>query len=507
MEPQQLKDLLKPGAFPHATSDVQLLETHISWVLLAGEFAYKIKKPIQNSFLDYTTLAARTRYCEAELRLNARFAPELYLDVVPITSDDGVLRIAGSGRLLRWRFRMRRFSADALMSERLAHGLVTTQDVRSLAAHIAHFHLQAEQASPDSRFGSPAEIYQEALDNCRELCAVRLAFDSGDDLENIVSEIEQWTIEYFANHQRLFELRRQAGHVRECHGDLHLGNVVWWHGRYVPFDGIEFNDEFRWIDTLSDSAFTAMDLAALGFTGLSHSFFGATLETTGEYSAIQVFKWYMVFRAMVRAKVAALRAKQLGETEAGYFTSLQDLRRHLDLARQFCSQKPAQPKLWITHGVSGSGKTTGSERVVQQHGAIRVRADCERKRLGVSEADLYSAATTDRTYEQLAQIAEQLLRSGAHVIVDATFLKKSQRTRFRELARRQNVALSILHFEANPQPCASVSNNAPDKGSTFPMPTRLFSSGNSSHKSHSMTKSDSYAIIPVKCWLSLGGVR
>ena len=449
MDAQQLQQLMVPQAFSHSAEDLQLIETHISWVILAGDFAYKIKKPIRNNFLDYTALASRHGYCEAELRLNQRFAAELYLEVVPVVDNNGWLTIGGDGEAVEWALRMRRFPAEALMSQRLACGLVSTQDVRSLAAKVAMFHQAAAQSDSRTSFGSSSEIFKEATENCRDLVQlnrqVALSASDGD----LLTKIEQWTCDCFAADCELFEQRKRQGHIRECHGDLHLGNIVWWQNEFIPFDGIEFSEEFRWIDTLSDAAFTAMDLAACGRLDLSRSFLNAYLERSGDYSAVQIVRWYLVFRAMVRAKVAGLRASQLDVTGSEYAIRLDDVQQHLRLAWQFASSRQRQPKLWITHGVSGSGKTTGSEQIVQQHGAYRVRADVERKRIDPGVADWYSTEMTEKTYGRLALLAEQLLRSGESVVVDATFLKKSQRSMFRQLAQHLNTPFAILHFEAD----------------------------------------------------------
>ena len=449
MDAQQLQQLLEPQVFPHSAEDLRLIETHVSWVILAGDFAYKIKKPIRNSFLDYTSLESRHAYCEAELRLNQRFAPELYIDVVAISNEKGGLAIEGRGEVVEWAVRMRRFPADALMNQRLTHGLVSTQDVRTLAAKVSTFHQAAAWCDPLSPFGSPAEIFKEADENFRDIVQLNIQSALGAHACEHFINIQQWTNHTFATNRPLFEQRKQQGHVRECHGDLHLGNIVWWAGAYVPFDGIEFSEEFRWIDSLSDAAFAAMDLAATGRVDLSRSFLNGYLESSGDYGAVPVVRWYLVFRAMVRAKVAALRASQLVATSSEVATTLEDIRHYLLLAWQLASSQPTQPKLWITHGVSGSGKTTGSEQIVQQQGAFRVRADVERKRIDPTNVDLYSREMTDKTYRRLAQLAEQLLRAGESVVVDATFLRKSQRTMFWQLAQQLSVPFAILHFEAD----------------------------------------------------------
>jgi aminoglycoside phosphotransferase family enzyme/predicted kinase len=453
-----VESLQLADAYPHeVNSEIQLIETHISRVFLAGDFAYKIKKPIQNSFLDYSTLENRKRFCEEELRLNQRFAKELYLDVVAITSSNGRARIGGSGEPIEYAVQMRRFAADALLSHRVAHNLVHVNDVRSLAASIADFHAQAAIADPLSRFGTPDLIYAEAIENCRDIAKSKIT----RTLE-IVELLEHWMGRYFSEHQKQFELRKQNGHVRECHGDLHLGNVALWSGKLLPFDGIEFCEDFRWIDTLSDAAFTAMDLAASGRMDFCHSFVNAYFESTGDYPAVGLLQWYLVYRAMVRAKVAAMRSTQISPTTPEHATAENDLDAMLDLANRFTHWHSSKPQLWITYGLSGSGKTTGSEHVLQRHGAIRIRADIERKRLAglhplnrVSDCDeavarLYSSEMTTATYHRLAELAEQLLRCNVYAVVDATCLLKWQREIFRNLAHRLQIPYRILAFHADP---------------------------------------------------------
>jgi aminoglycoside phosphotransferase family enzyme/predicted kinase len=453
-----VESLLRTDAYPHeVNSEILLIETHISWVFLVGDFAYKIKKPIQNSFLDYTKLALRKHFCEEELRLNRRFAKEIYLDVVPITSSNSQARIGGSGEPIDYAVRMKRFAADALLSHRVSHNLIHVNDVRSLAASVAEFHAHAATADPSSRFGTPDLIYAEAIENCRDIVKSRIV----RTLE-MVELLEHWTVRFFSEHQSQFQLRKQDGHVRECHGDLHLGNVALWNEKLLPFDGVEFCDDFRWIDTLSDAAFTAMDFAAYGRMDFCHSFVNAYFESTGDYSAVGLLQWYLVYRALVRAKVAALRSTQTSPTTPEHTSAERDLDAMLDLANRFTHWHSSKPQLWITYGLSGSGKTTGSEQVLQRHGTIRIRADIERKRLAgmqpldrVADCDedaagLYSNEMTTATYHRLAELAEQLLRCSVNVIVDATCLLKWQREVFRGIAHRLHVPFRILAFHADP---------------------------------------------------------
>jgi predicted kinase len=321
---------------------------------------------------------------------------------------------------------------------------------------VAELHAQAATAEPSSRFGAPNLVYAEAIENFRDIAELQIAGSS-----EIVELLEHWTIQWFRTHQHQFERRKLDGHIRECHGDLHLGNVVLWNEKLLPFDGVEFCDDFRWIDTLSDAAFTAMDLAAYGRMDFCHSFANAYFESTGDYSAVGLLQWYLVYRAMVRAKVAALRCSQISPMTADHVAVERDLASMLDLASLFTRWQSTKPHLWITYGLSGSGKTTGSEQLLQRHAAIRIRADVERKRLAglqphdrvanceEAAAKLYSIDMTTATYHRMAELAEQLLRSQFNVIIDATFLLKWQREIFKDLANRLQVPFRILAFHAD----------------------------------------------------------
>jgi len=454
-----LESLRLADAYPHhVETAIEVIETHISWVFLAGDFAYKIKKPIKNGFLDYTSLELRKRFCQAELRLNQRFAKDLYLGVVAIVNDHGQLRIDGSGEPIEYAVKMKRFPADALLSHRLDHGLVTLHDVRQLASRIADFHKFAAKAETSTRFGSPELVYQETLDNLQEIAKSKI-----DRLSDMLASLRHWTETQYTSHQENFMSRKLGGHIRECHGDLHLSNIVQWQNNLIPFDGIEFCDEFRWIDTLSDAAFTAMDFAARGRIDFCHSFCNAYFEATGDYEAIPVLNWYLVYRAMVRAKVASLRFAQTESNSLDHAKAEADVETLVTLAKQLSDTSNVQPCLWITSGVSGSGKTTGSEQIVQQNGAIRIRADVERKRLaGLKPVDrlshnnegmrmLYSDEMNSRTYLRLAELAEHVIQAGTSVIVDAIFLVKLQRTVFADLAHRLQVPFHILAFRADPE--------------------------------------------------------
>ena len=256
-DPQAFADALRHAdAYPScpAAGPIVLHETHVSWVFLAGEYAYKVKKPITTGFLDYGTLAKREACCHLEVRLNRRYAPDLYLGVVPITSDHGTIQVEGSGDPIEYAVKMLRFPEDALLSQRLETGKIANEEVFQLAATIADFHQQATRSDPEQPWGSPSIILKEALDNFHDL---RSAFAShrpdAPSLERL-GELQTWTEQAYQRLQSALVQRREHGFIRECHGDLHLANVIRWRGRWTPFDGIEFNEEFRWID-VGDGSF------------------------------------------------------------------------------------------------------------------------------------------------------------------------------------------------------------------------------------------------------------
>ncbi|HXU92474.1 MAG TPA: AAA family ATPase [Gallionella sp.] len=438
--------LLDSRRYPEPARHVRLIETHISWVLLAGHYAYKIKKPVDLDFLDFSTLALRRRYCEEEFRLNRRLAPQLYLGVVPIggTPDDPKFGVESA---IEYAVKMRRFPATCLMDRQLARGKVSPSHIDMLAAVVARFHV-ALPASTDVSFGSFEEIRAEAMQNFEQL-------PDGKD----VAELKAATEAELAACAETLERRRAEGRVRECHGDLHLGNIALIEGKPVPFDGIEFSPTLRWIDVMDEIAFPVMDLLHRGCPDYAWRLLNAYLEATGDYGGMAVLRFYLAYRATVRAKVDAIRAAQPGLKPPAADELLRVSQSYLDLARN-CLAKP-KPALIITHGLPGSGKTFISQTALEHYGAIRIRSDVERKRLyGLGALDssrsrfgegLYSKEATHRTYARLYDLTLELLGWGFPVIVDAAFLRHGERARFRELARQMNVPFAIAAMPADLQ--------------------------------------------------------
>ncbi|MCU0719570.1 MAG: AAA family ATPase [Pirellula sp.] len=447
------ESLLNSSVYPHSAAEpIELIETHISWVFLAGHFAYKLKKPIVNDFLDYSTLEKRHSACVHELNLGKRFAPELYIDVVPITIEEGTCRVDGDANPIDFAVRMRRFSSESLLSRRLESGAVSEPEMEQLGKSIARFHRVATAATREQS-GGLESICNRALENFESLKRSTLLLNTTSLLQ-----IEQWTITQWPTLRERFLVREQLGWIRECHGDMHCNNVVYFRDHWTLFDGIEFNDELSCIDTMSDIAFLVMDLIERKKNGLAWFILNAYLEESGDYHGLSVLKWYLVYRAMVRAKVATIRAEQIPESDPQRNTELESAIDYLNLAMEFTSNR--QPQLWITHGFSGSGKTHGSRWAIRELGMIRLRSDVERKRLfhlshseigshvtPQERQELYSVSATEATYRSLWSLSRELLLGGFSVLVDATFLRQAERKRFSDLAKSLEIPFRILDFQ------------------------------------------------------------
>jgi len=447
--------LRAPARYPHSVERVELLETHISWVLLTGRYAYKLKKPLALGFLDFSTLDARRRACEDELRLNRRTAPELYLEVVPVTGTEGDPRIGGAGPAIDYAVKMREFPQRALLDRAAARGELTLAQMDELAATIAEFHARADRAGPQSAFGTEPAVIDPARQNFAQLQPLVADPES----EGTLRRLDGWTEREFARCRDTIAARRRHGFVRECHGDLHLRNLVLLEGRIVPFDCLEFNAELRWIDVAAEVAFVVMDLIDHRLAAHAWRFLDAYLAETGDYGGLAVLRFYLVYRAMVRAKIAGMRAQQLPEGTTQRAQAAGECREYLRLAEAFAALD--RRALIITRGLSGSGKTVFSGLLIEEIGAIRVRSDVERKRLhGLAAreesgaglgAGIYAPEATHRTYARLLELARAVLEAGFPAVADATFLARADRDAFRALARTLGVPFAIAACEA-PEP-------------------------------------------------------
>jgi len=416
----------------------RLIETHISWVLLAGETAWKIKKPVRLPFLDFSTLAARRRMCDEELRLNRRLAPQLYEAVVPIGGSETAPQLGGSGPAIEFALRMHRFPDGALLSERLAAGALEPSVIDRLAQRLAAFHRDAAHAGPGDGFGTPERIDADMQQVIEGLAA------HGTPAA-VLARLRSYAAASARALQPTWRARLAQGRVREGHGDLHLANtVVLGDDDVTAYDGIEFDPALRWIDVMADIAFLVMDLSAHGRVDLAARCLDRYLTASGDHEGVATLRYYIVYRALVRAMVATLRPATAGPDYLGF-------------ALAQIAAPP--PRLALMHGVSGSGKSWLADRLLEAAGAIRLRSDVERKRLhglaalaGSSSppaGGIYVAETTRLTYARLHELAALVIAAGWPVIVDATFLRAAERDAFRDLARAQGVPFTIVACRAD----------------------------------------------------------
>ena len=447
MTPPLIQSLLQPRFYPHPVADCQLIETHISWVILAGEFAYKIKKPQNLSCLDFSSLEQRHHYCAEEIRLNRRLAPAIYLDV---------LSIGGSAEhplyqhtpAIEYAVKMRRFDMHKQLDILLDQGRLDSTIIDAFAQAIAHFHQAIAGARPPAELGSPAQVWQPMGENFQQIRGLPI----GTQEDTCLCALETWCHAQYQQHHALFSQRLAQGFVRECHGDMHLGNLAWIDQAPLIFDGIEFNPTLRWIDVISEIAFLVMDLHQHRRSDLAWRLLNRYLEHSGDYAGLPLLNFYLVYRAMVRAKIAAIRLAQL-EAGAAQGAARDELQGYLQLAESFT--RPPQARLLICHGLSGSGKSMLGLQLLEQIGGLRIRSDVERKRLfGLhaqqrGEPSLYQAGATAQTYQQLASLAGTMLGAGFTVMVDASFLDAAERERFARLAREYDCPFWILAFSAS----------------------------------------------------------
>lgn len=434
------------GVLADGDPSARIAETHISWVLLAGEFAWKIKKPLKLPFLDFSSLELRFKACNDELRLNQRFAPELYMEVLPISGTTEAPRLGGGGSPFEYAVKMRRFNETLQLDHLVRQDLLEAAELRQFGAALAMTHAMLPRVDPASQFGVADAVLGDALDclsDLRQPPADALVLGGCD-------ELEQRLLHDGATAWRQAISQRRLEHVRECHGDLHLGNLVRLRRGVVPFDCIEFSQRLRWIDVLSDVAFLVMDLCQRRHAPLAYAFLNAYLEGGGDYDGVRVLRFYLCYRALVRARVALIRQRSAPEAGPGEC--------HSYLGQALRWARPARPALLLMHGLSGSGKTRCSAQLMCRLPAIRLRSDVERKRMhnlaasvgsgSAIEDGIYTPQATEALYRRLAELAATILQSGESVIVDAAFLHGAERRRFAGLARSLGTPLVIVSCSA-----------------------------------------------------------
>lgn len=463
--------LLQPDAYPHpVTQPIRVIETHISWVLLTGTHAYKLKKPVRLPFLDYSTLTARRHCCSEEIRLNRRLAPELYLETVAIRGPSGSARVVPTGGkqqvrdlfdldIIDYAVHMRQFDAgaelDGLLSSTTSGAAVGVDALRILGELLGHFHAAADPITVAGADAAARQVGTVLADNLRELAAL-----TGDSAwwQGAIRRLTEWAEQTVAGLAPTIERRRTEGWTRDCHGDLHCGNIVIWQGQLTPFDCIDFDSQLRCIDIVNDLAFLTMDLAVRGHPRLRHAVLDSWCATTGDYLGLDLLPLYETGRAVVRSKVCALRAAQQDATgNPGASQLTVQARSYAQWALQRCQARP-RPQLLVMCGLSGAGKTFIARHLAAQLHGLHIRSDVERKRLaGLTalarsesppDGGIYTLDFNARTYQRLAECTRAALRCGENVIVDAACLRLGERSLLMGIGTETHAQVRLIHCMA-----------------------------------------------------------
>ncbi len=446
--PPVIQQMLSADFYPHSvTEPIELIQTHVSYVLLTGEYVYKLKKPVNFGFLDFSTLEKRKHFCYEELRLNQRGATELYLDVVPITQDDNRYLLSGTGEPVEFAVKMQQFPQDALLSAMYDRGELTEAHLEDLAKVLAAFHKEAPTNEHILSFGEVAQIRQAIDENYDQT----VGYIGGPQTQAQFDETKAYTDQLFVDQAAVFRDRVQTQKIRECHGDIHLRNIALWNGKILLFDCIEFNEPFRFVDVMYDVAFTMMDLDARKRADLSNLFMNTYAEQTGDWEGLQVLPLYLSRQAYVRAKVTSFLLSDPAVPDAVKQDAQATASDYYRLAWDYTQHKTG--KLTIMCGLSGSGKTTLAKQLARESGAVHIRSDAARKHLGGIALDekgddsLYTPEMNQKTYDRLLDLGIKLASQGYSVILDAKYDRQAFRLPVIEQAQGAGIPVEILYCD------------------------------------------------------------
>jgi aminoglycoside phosphotransferase family enzyme/predicted kinase len=458
----RVAEMMDPRLYGAGVKRVRMIQTHTSWVFLTGTRAYKVKKPVNFGFLDYTLLSARRFFCKEEFRLNQILSPDIYIEVLPITETRGRLKLGGRGNVIDYCLAMKELPQDRIMTEQLKKGLVTFEHIDQIAKSIAGFHAQADRGPDVAQYGSTKTIRFNWDENFAQTEAFR-----GKTITQLAFGETKAAVERFiADKQALFRRRRAAGFVRRCHGDLHSKNIF-----VLPshrsdksdgsdiriFDCIEFNPRFSCSDVASEIAFMAMDLDYWGRKDLADFFVERYVVHTGDGGLLRLLNFYKCYRAYVRGKVTSFVLNDPGVGPTDKAEAKRTACEYFELSRRYACSLATRPKLVVMMGLPGVGKTYVAQRLAERTGAFHFLSDSVRKQLlgiPVGERQLadygkgiYGGDIGRRTYDELLRRSRVYLSAGLSVIADATFLSEDSQERAGDTAARSHVPVLFVFVD------------------------------------------------------------
>jgi uncharacterized protein len=447
--PELIQAMLVPEFYPHpVTMPIELMQTHVSYVLLTGDFVYKIKKPVNFGFLDYSTVEKRQHFCNEEIRLNQRGAQELYLEVVSIAKQGNSYHLGNDGEIVEYAVKMVQFPQGALLSNMFEAGTISTAHIEEMGREVAKFHQDAETNEYISGFGTVEKVRESIDDNYHHT----EKYIGTAQTQQQFTETKAYTDRFLSEHRQLFLDRISGGFIRACHGDLHLRNICRWHDKTILFDCIEFNEPFRFVDTMYDVAFAVMDLEARGRKDLANRFLNTYAEQTGDWAGLQVLPMYLSRQAYVRAKVTSFLLDDAGISAADKTAAAKTAGDYYRQAWAYTQSH--QGKIILMSGLSGAGKSTLGKQIAARVGGVHLRSDAVRKHLGgiplssKGDESLYTPAMTAKTYGRVLELGAKLAVQGFTVILDAKYDRVALRTAAIDLAQSQSIPLQIVHCTA-----------------------------------------------------------
>lgn len=447
--PAFVQQMLKPDFYPHPVKEpIELIQTHVSYVFLTGDYVYKAKKPVNFGFLDYSTLEKRLHFCQEEIRLNQRGAAEIYLGYFPITQAGEKYILNGEGEAVDYVLKMVQFPQETLLSNVFEAGKLTEETMMELGRIVAKFHAQSPSSDYIRTFGEVAKIRESIDENYDQtekyigIAQTQAQFD----------QTRQFTDRFFAERQALLESRIQNNWIRECHGDLHIRNICLWNDKILLFDCIEFNEPFRFVDVMFDVAYAIMDMDIRQRPDLANAYLNTYIEQTGDWEGLQVLPLYLSRQSYVRAKVISFLLDDPGIPAEEKDKAAKTAAEYYTLAWQYTQPKPG--KIILMSGISGSGKSSVAKHLARQFNAIQIRSDAVRKHLAGIPLDekgseaIYSPEMTEKTYSRLQELGIVLAKEGYTVILDAKYDRINLRQAVITQAQQAGIPIEIYHCTA-----------------------------------------------------------
>jgi aminoglycoside phosphotransferase family enzyme/predicted kinase len=454
------KQLQKPKVYGSKVDQVQVLQTHISYVFLAGDFAFKVKKPVDFGFLDFSTLEKRRFYCEEELRLNQRLCPELYLEVIPITRHNQSVELNGAGEVVDYAVKMQRFPQERIMTNVLQHESIGSDVIEHICSTLVNFYNSYPSTPEITQYGGVEAVKQNINENFEQTQSkidITIPQKTFEKIQNINNH-------FFTAKAGVFHKRQKGGFIHDCHGDLHSGNIVLTDSVQI-FDCIEFNKRFRFCDVASDIGFLAMDLDFLNHPFLSSHLIHCYVQQSDDSDIFSVLNFYKCYRAYVRGKVAGFQLDdphiskknkdKAIDTAQAYFRLSQYYSRLMEI--ELLQKKPV---LILVAGLTGTGKSTLARKLAIDYTAELVNTDVVRKEMaGIDKYEphrdafntgLYDPKNIDHTYKQVIEKAQSILTQGHSVVIDATFVYNRHRTRAITLAQHLHIPLLVIQCTCKP---------------------------------------------------------